>query len=147
MNHLFHTKVKCIQSAVSDKFGDLYIKEDGYEQTLSRVYDKYVPKSHKVPKLIFDDILTRYPNFIEIDLLSIDVEGHEKEVLDGLRNNQFNAKIIILEIDKFNLSSISNLDSLQNHTAKYTNGINTIFLNINFDFPNIDNLPNGFSRC
>ena len=85
--------------------------------------------------------------FFEIDLLSIDVEGNEKEVLDGLRNNQFNAKIIVLEIDKCNLSTINNLDSLQNHTAKYTNGINTIFFNINFDFPNINNLPNGFSRC
>ena len=70
----------------------------------------------------------RYPNFIKIDLLSIDVEGHEKEVLEGLKNNQFNTKIIILEIDKCNLSSISNLAALQNHTATYTNGINTFFL-------------------
>jgi FkbM family methyltransferase len=147
LNHLFHPRVKCLQTAVSDKSGHLYIKEDGYEQTLSRVYEKYIPKSHKVPKLCFDDILIRYPNFIEIDLLSIDVEGHEKEVLQGLKKNQFNAKIIILEIDKCNLSSISNLAALQNHTAKYTNGINTFFLNKNFNFPSIDNLPNGFSAC
>ena len=147
LNHLLHPRVKCLQTAVSNKSGHLYLKEDGYEQTLSRVYDKYIPKSHKVPKLRFDDILIRYPNFMEIDLLSIDVEGHEKEVLEGLKNNQFNAKIIILEIDKCNLSSISNLAALQNHTAKYTNGINTFFLNRNLDLPYIDNLPKGFSTC
>lgn len=147
LNHLLHTRVKCIQTAISDKSGYLYLKEDGYEQTLSRVYDKYIPKSHKVPRLSFDEILTRYSNFLEVDLLSIDVEGHEKEVLEGLKNNQFNAKIIILEIDKCNLSSISKLTALQNHTAKYTNGINTFFLNTSFDFPYIDNLPNGFSAC
>ena len=92
LNHLFHPRVKCLNTAVSDKSGHIYLREDGYEQTLSSVYYKNVPQSHKVSKTSFDDILRRYPNFIEIDLLSIDVEGHEKEVLKGLKNNQFCVK-------------------------------------------------------
>ena len=147
MNHLLHPKVRCLHTAVSDTSGHIYLKEDGYEKTLSSVHDKYVPKSHKVSKTSFDDIIRKYPNFIEVDLLSIDVEGHEKEVLEGLKNNQFYAKIIILEIDKCNLPTLSNLNALKNHTAKYTNGINTFFLNKNLDFPYINNLPEGFLAC
>ena len=132
---------------MSDTSGYIYLREDGYEQTLSSVYDKYVPESHKVSKTSFDDIIRRYPNFIEIDLLSIDVEGHEKEVLKGLKNKNFYAKIIILEIDKCDLSTLSNLEALKNYTAKYTNGINTFFLNKNLHFPYINNFLNGFSIC
>ena len=79
--------------------------------------------------------------------MSIDVEVHEKEVLEGLENNQFCAKIIILEIDKCTLSTLNNLNALKNHTAKNTNGINTIFLNKNLHFPCIDKLTEGFLAC
>jgi len=147
LNHILHPRVKCLNTAVSDTSGCIYLREDGYEQTLSSVHDKYVPESHKVSKTSFDDIIKRYPNFIEVDLLSIDVEGHEKEVLKGLKNKKFYAKIIILEIDKCNLSTLSNLDALKSHTPIYTNGINTFFLNKNLQFPYIDNLPKGFSTC
>ena len=132
---------------MSDTSGYIYLRDVGYEHTLSSVYNKDVPKSHKVSKTSFDDIIRRYPNFIDIDLLSIDFEGYKKEVLEDLKNNNFYAKIIILEINKRNLSTLSNLDALKNQTAKYTNGVNTFFLNKNLDFPCIDNLPEGFLAC
>ena len=100
LNHLIHPRIKCFQCAVSNEIGQVFLKEDGYEETLSKVYTECVPGSFKIPTITFDHILKKYPDFINIDLLSIDVEGHEKNVLDGLTNDKFNAKLIIIESDK-----------------------------------------------
>ena len=51
-----------------------------------------------MPQLSFDYILMRYPNFIKIDLLSIDVEGHEKEVLEGLKTTNLILKLLYLRL-------------------------------------------------
>lgn len=147
LNHIFHKKVKCVNAAISNKNGKIFLNEDGYESTLSTVTNKESHKSNEVTCYTFDEILNKNSDLQKIDLLSIDVEGHEKEVIEGIKNNQFYAKIVILEIDKCNLSTLSNLNALKNHTAKYTNGMNTFFLNKNLDFPYIDNLPEGFLAC
>ena len=68
--------------------------------------------------------VVKYPNFINIDLLSIDVEGHEKNVLDGLTNDKFNAKLIIIESDKS-----GHLEILEDNYIPYlTNGINLVYI-------------------
>ena len=124
LNHLIHPRLKCLQAAVSNKPGHIFLKEDGYEETLSKVYPNPVPKSCKVATVTFDDILKRYPKFTEIDLLSIDVEGHEKEVLEGLNNKSFIAKVIIIESDKCGSFHFSE----NNYIPFLTNGINIIYL-------------------
>ena len=125
LNHLIHPRIKCFQCAVSNEIGHIFLKEDGYEETLSKVYTESVPGSFKIPTVTFDHILKKYPNFINIDLLSIDVEGHEKNVLDGLRNHNFNAKLIIIESDKS-----GQLEILEDNYIPYlTNGVNLIYVN------------------
>jgi FkbM family methyltransferase len=125
LNHLIHPRIKCFQCAVSNEIGHIFLKEDGYEETLSKVYTECVPGSFKVPTITFDHILKKYPYFINTDLLSIDVEGHEKNVLDGLRNHNFNAKLIIIESDKS-----GQLEILEDNYIPYlTNGVNLIYVN------------------
>ena len=106
LNHILHPRVKCLNTAVSDTSGCIYLREDGYEQTLSSVYDKYVPESHKVSKTSFDDIIRRYPNFIEIDLLSIDVEGHEIDILKNFDIKYYKPKVISVEFIDYQMKKL-----------------------------------------
>lgn len=54
------------------------------------------PKEIKVRKKTLDGILEE-SNFSEIDFISIDVEGHEMEVLKGFSLEKFNPRIVLLE--------------------------------------------------
>lgn len=147
LNHFFHPKIKCLQMAVSSGKGVLFLEESGYENVLSKIVDHTANKTSKVKSDMLDHLVSSYHFLKSIDLVSIDVEGHEHEVLMGGKICLPNAKIIILEIDKCNMSAIKKLPALQNHIAQYTNGVNTFFLNKNFNFPYIDKLPEEFSKC
>ena len=140
LNHLLHPKVKCLKGAVSNKLGNIFLKEDGYEETLSRVYTESVAGSFKVTTFTFDHILKRFPKFINVDLLSIDVEGHEKNVLDGLTNKNFFAKLIIIESDKS--GSLKMLED--NYIPYLTNGVNLFYINKHIKFPKKIQLPEGY---
>ena len=72
--------------------------------------------------------------------MSIDVEGHEKNVLDGLTNKIFCAKIIIIESDKS--GSLKILED--NYIPYLTNGINLFYINKHIKFPKIIQLPGGY---
>lgn len=146
-NQLFNPKVIRINAALSNKSGFLFVEENGYESTLSTVCEAETPKSIKVKTYTFDKLLEMYPKFLSIDLLSIDVEGHENEVLQGLTSRNFYAKIIILETDKHSIDELMNNSALQKYKPKYTNGINTIFTNVNENFKTVKNLPEGFWLC
>jgi len=140
LNHLIHPRIKCVQCAVSNEIGQIFLKEDGYEQTLSKVCTEPVPGSFKISTVTFDHILKKYPNFINIDLLSIDVEGHEKNVLDGLTNDKFNAKLIIIESDKS-----GQLEILKGNYIPYlTNGVNLVYVNKLFKLKDNFKLPCGY---
>jgi len=54
------------------------------------------PKEIKVRKKTLDGILEE-SNFSEIDFITIDVEGHELEVLKGFSLEKFNPRIVLLE--------------------------------------------------
>ena len=128
LNHLLHRRIKCLQGAISNKPGHIFLKEDGYEETLSKVYTECVAGSFKVPTFTFDNILIKYPQFINVDLLSIDVEGHEIEVLQGLTDKKFNSRIIIIESDKLEIDKINNFSCLDNYIPVISNEINTFIL-------------------
>lgn len=140
LNHLLHPKVKCLKGAVSNKLGNIFLKEDGYEETLSKVYTESVAGSFKVPTFTFDHILKKFPKFINVDLLSIDVEGHEKNVLDGLTNKNFCAKLIIMESDKS--GSLKILED--NYIPYLTNGVNLFYINKHIKLPKKIQLPEGY---
>lgn len=146
-NHLIHKKVKCLNSAISEKNGQVYLQEAGYEQILSKVTTKKSFGYSPVKAFSLKSIFEHFPEFSNVDLISIDVEGHENQVLRGLANKPIDAKVIILEIDKVNVTETLKLKSLSNHIAKYSNDVNLILLHKNFSFNNPLELPPGFYKC
>ena len=50
--------------------------------------------------------MDKLPNFRNVDLLSVDVEGHEKEVFQGMNHKSLKSKIIIFESDKTKVEDI-----------------------------------------
>ena len=87
------------------------------------------------------------PFFKNVDLLSVDVEGHEKEVFQGLTDTNFYSKIIIIESDKSETHDLLSLTSLNDYEPIFTNGINTVLKNQNEILPSLVKLPKGFVRC
>ena len=137
LNHLFHRRVRCIRAAVSNRSGSVSFIKDGYEEVLSRVSDlscsqnaNHLTDKHtiSVPALTLEKILLRYKYFQQVDLLSVDVEGHEKKVFEGLKDCPFKARIIVLEADKMEIENILSLPFFEDYVAKFTNGVNLILL-------------------
>ena len=137
LNHLFHPRIKCIRAAVSNRSGSIKFIKDGYEEILSRVADsscsQTVDVSSKeptitVPALTFEQILSRHSRFRTTDLLSVDVEGHERQVFEGLQNCLFQARVIVLEADKTDIDSLLSLPTLVDYIPCYNNGVNLILI-------------------
>ena len=154
LNHLFHPKVKCVRAAVSNRPGSLPFIEDGYEAVLSRVTgaeheesneQSDLPATIEVPAFTLGQIVSKHESFQETDLLSIDVEGHERQILEGMNDTSLRARIIILETDKSDIDSLIQLPALKAYRPSYTNGINSIFTikNENYKKPKV--LPTNFS--
>jgi len=129
LNHLFHSKIACLNYAISNRDGKIYFIEDGYEETLSRVSNSSEEGSKEIQCCTFNTVLNKYPNFKDIDLLSVDVEGHEYEVFSSLLKNSLKIKLIIIESDKSKLEKLTNLPFLSDYHKIHTNGINTFLLN------------------
>ena len=147
LNHLFHFHTKCLQLAVSDKEGTTYLTEEGYENVLSVVSTDNSLNNYPVKTTSLFALLERYPQFKDADLVSIDVEGHEEQVIVGAGNSLWNSKLIILEVDKSNLEKMLSLPALQNHYPAYSNGINLILLNKQERQKKPSFLPEGFYQC
>ena len=145
LNHLFHPKVKCIQSAVSNDNGHIFLIEDGYESTLSYVSKSKKNNSYSVRCQTIDKILEKNPRYVKVDLLTVDVEGHEKEVFESLTNKYFRAKIIIIESNKSQTNDLINLHSLTKYKAHFFNGVNTILTHRD-EILNEIKIPKDFSK-
>ena len=146
LNHLFHRNVTCIHAAMSNTNGKIFLNELGYESTLSSVSIKKTKFSYSVDCITFDNILESNPDFIEVDLLTIDTEGHEKEILQGLTKSNFKAKVIIIESDKTLFDTLLRSSHLRKYKLAYSNGVNTILTHVDETYNYVDIIPVGFSR-
>ena len=90
--------------------------------------------------------LNLHPKFLKVDLLTVDVEGHEEEVFRGLSKIDFIAKLIILESDKTQIDNLLSIPSLRKYRATYTNGLNTILSHESQTLPIHKKLPVGFKN-
>ena len=159
LNHLFHPRVKCIRAAVSNRSGSISFIKDGYEEILSRVADPSCSQtddqsSHEptinVPALTLEQIFRKHSRFQQTDLLSVDVEGHERQVFEGLQNCPFQARVIIFETDKTDIESILSLPALKDYIPRYTNGVNLILMHkseSDADQATNKSLPGNFRPC
>ena len=93
-------------------------------------------------------MLDRYPIFRKIDLLSVDVEGHEREVFDGLGEKTIEASIMIVEADKTGPEALLSHSALQAYEPRFHNGVNYILLHNDQPQPASDlPLPKNFQPC
>ena len=146
LNQLLNKGVCCLNKAISNSNGKVLLQEDGYESTLSKIVSEQKDGSFNIPCITFDQLLKRYPNFINVDLVSIDVEGHEIEVLQGLTDQNFYSKIIIIESDKLEIDELNNLKCLDNYNPVISNGINTFYVNNKEEIEIPHELPKEFYR-
>ena len=121
------------------------LQEDGYESTLSRIVNKRTQTSIEIPCYTMLDILSKFPNFRKVDIVSIDVEGHEYEVLESISIADFYTKLLIIESDKSQIEELKQLKFFKHYNPIISNGINTFFTHQkeNLRIPN--QLPEGFS--
>ena len=147
LNHIFNFQVKCLQLAISHKEEIMFLKEDGYENVLSFISQNRTNDTYPVKTTALADLLKRFPQFSSPDLVSIDVEGFEEKVIQGAGDSLLASKIIILEVDKSNLTCLLCLPALQNHYPAYSNGINLILLNKRERYKKPNRLPKGFFAC
>ena len=94
-------------------------------------------KSYKI-KIIktenINNILKKY-NFFKIDFLSIDLEGHESEILNDFRFDLFKIDLICIETLNHNLMSVKNKNKIQKILKKnnfkliYKTGVNSFYKN------------------
>ncbi|MDA9962735.1 FkbM family methyltransferase [Opitutales bacterium] len=146
LNHLFHPKVKCFRQAVSDRTGQLPFVENGYEAVLSYIGScENGTATQTVQATTFSEILNRNHRFRKMDLLSVDVEGHEQEVFASL-GEAIQARIIIVETDKSDPLGLLELPALREHNPKYHNGVNLI-LSHHSEQNKLTDLPPGFKSC
>ena len=144
LNHLPHRRVKCLKLAASDSSKKLFLEEAGYESVLSKVKPTSGEGLQKIQAVSMKDIWRNYPSFKNTDLLSIDVEGHENEVLKGAGKEPLDAKVIILESDKSTEQEMLSMPCLGMHRVGFANGINLLLVHKQLDFTMIKELPEGF---
>ena len=144
LNHLLNFDVKCYKLAISDMVGQLFLNEHGYENVLSTITSFKKNGSYSVETLTLEKFIRDSSNLNSFDLVSIDVEGLEEKVLEGAGNSLHESKILVLEVDKIEIESAINHPSLSNHYPAYSNGINLILLNTQFNFSKPTNIPKGF---
>ncbi len=104
----FNSKIKCFQIGLSDRKGFLEIRQDGLLSSFvetedigcKKLLDKYSNKNASIDKVPIDtlqNILVQYSEFKEVDFVSLDVEGHELNVLKGIDFSNFNTKCFVIE--------------------------------------------------
>ena len=144
-----------VNAAVSSKAEekDLFFYHDKSPiNTLSNEASSYqkakVKEVKKIKTRTLDDIIKESPyKDHEIDFLSIDVEGHEKEVLEGFDINRYSPKIVVieyldlsvkkLEIKNLNIDNVIKSDlykHMLNNNYNLVNWVHSdlIFCNKNF---------------
>lgn len=147
LNHIFNFQTKCLQLAISHREEVMFLKEDGYENVLSNVSQNKANDNYPVKTTSLVELLKRFPKFRSPELVSIDVEGFEEKVIQGAGDSLLATKIIILEVDKSNLTNLLCLPALQNHYPAYSNGINLFLLNKKERYRKPNRLPKGFYPC
>ena len=89
----------------------MFLKEDGYENVLSNVSQNKTNDNYPIKTTSLVELLKRFPKFRSPELVSIDVEGFEEKFIQGAGDTLLATKIIILEVDKSNLTNLACLSA------------------------------------
>jgi len=125
-----------IQAAISNSVGNknlYFFHNRSAINTLSQTAENKAREIREVKTFTLNDIIknSQFKNK-EIDFLSVDVEGTEIEVLQGLDFNKYKPKLVVLEFIDFNVSEYYNLkidDILNSSINKYMENQNYKLVN------------------
>jgi len=139
----FNSRIICIKEGISDQQKKYEIRVDGVISTIIETEDpvnkvclkKFMDKNSlneliEVKPLYYH--IERFPYFKNVDLLSIDVEGHELNVINGINFKQVSIKCIIVESlggKTTNYNTIETILKSNDFIPVFTNELNTFFLN------------------
>ncbi len=137
-----------IQAALSNTIGkkNLYFFHNRSAiNTLSQTAENKASEIRKVKTLTLNDIIenSHFKNK-EIDFLSIDVEGTEIDVLQGLNFKKYKPKLVVLEFINSNVSEYYNLkidDILNSSINKYM--VNQNYKLVNWIHDDLVYIPNN----
>ncbi|MDJ0599796.1 MAG: FkbM family methyltransferase [Crocosphaera sp.] len=141
--YLLNRKVKCIPEGISDREQTLTLKSFGpfssIEETKNIEHREIIKTKHKVDlsKASQEEIsvhsldywLNQYQDFWEIDLMSIDVEGHELAVLKGIDFSRFKTQCFVIENNQKHRNKINSILQEAGYSAVLKNSINTFWIN------------------
>jgi len=133
-----HRKVRCINEGISDIARKERLYVDGAYSRLDTDSAKFSPavtaSADRWQEVVLHPLeywLKRYPKFRSVDLVTIDVEGHELEVLKGIDLSRFVTRCFIIETDDCHgerLESMMSLLALHGYRPVIANDINTFWL-------------------
>lgn len=137
-------KVRCICEGISDTENHYEIRTCGpfssIDETACGEHRTIVKQKHKIDlaksskqKIHVRPLrywLNRYPEFRQTDLISIDVEGHELNVLQGIDFDQLQAKLFVIEnqINSEREYQINQLLEARGYQAVLKGVLNTFWL-------------------
>lgn len=102
---------------VSDKFVGDTILSDNMGKMInekSGIFSMGPEKKGVCPAISFNNLNQKY-GFTKIDFMSIDVEGYELEVLDGIDFNRLEINFLLIEVN----SNFYNLNDIQKRLVNY----------------------------
>jgi FkbM family methyltransferase len=134
-------------ACVSDLYKDEYISGDFTSGLMSSVTGRVEEGKTAVPAKPLGQILDSIPNIPAIDFISLDVEGYEKDVLEGLNLEKYRPTYMLIEVykHKFNeltffldthgYSLVENMSMYSHETNPIWDGSHNDYLFINDDHP------------
>jgi FkbM family methyltransferase len=111
--HKKNPNIICVNEAIASQPGQIEFFEDGYSGLLSTAFPSNKSSQDLDPIIVRSNSLEpwirKYERFRDTDLLSIDVEGAEVSVLEGIDFGFLAPKIIVIEIDNPDLSKVNQI--------------------------------------
>jgi FkbM family methyltransferase len=121
----FNSHCICIQEGLSNEYKILQIQREGLlsyipetlNSSISNLLDKYYSKSVNLEEIVVRPLsywINKYSDFSRCDFVSLDVEGHELSVLQGIDFSVFQTKCFVIETNGFERPDYEEISSLLN---------------------------------
>jgi FkbM family methyltransferase len=86
----------------------------------------------KVKTITFDELMSNYPDVTVIDFISIDVEGHESEILNSIDFSKYKFRFLLIENNE--PEKIKNILEMNGYKEVMKIGLDIIFIPKDKDF-------------
>lgn len=137
----FNNKIICIQEGISDQTKDIQIQKEGLlsyipetlDPSIEKILDTYYSKIVDLETITVRPLsywCSRYPKFFRCDFVSLDVEGHEFNALQGINFSTFQTKCFVIETNgdqRHDYDKIDNLLKENCYHAMLRNSLNTFW--------------------